>query len=363
MLRRIQIDSASEWDRCLAPLPRPHPLQSWAWGAVKSRWGWQMRPTLWLVDDRPAAAALILKRSLPYAPLSLLYVPKGPVLDFADAPLRQMIWQELETLARREHAIALKIDPDVVCAWGMEGTVAPAGVALAQELQHRGWRFSAEQVQFRNTVTLDLTQPEETLLAAMKPKTRYNIRLAARKGVTVRLGTTADFPALLQLYQTTADRNGFAIRPAAYYLDVWNTLYVAGMAQPLLAEYEGVLVAGVMVVRYGAVALYMYGASDEQERQRMPTYLVQWEAIRWARAQGCQVYDFWGAPDVFAETDRLWGVWRFKSGFNGQVAQHIGAWDYAPWQPLYWGYANLLPRYINWLRSRRPGAMSPADTT
>lgn len=361
MLTRLRVDSPAEWDRCLAQLPRPHPLQSWAWGTVKARWGWEMLPTVWLADNRPAAAALILKRSLPRLPLALLYAPKGPVLDFDNVSLRQQVWRELETLARQERAIALKIDPDVVCAWGVDGVVAPAGAALAQELQQRGWRFSAEQVQFRNSVTLDLTQSEEVLLDAMKPKTRYNIRLAARKGVTVRLGTEADFPAVARLYQTTARRNNFTIRPTAYYLDVWQTLYAAGLAQPLLAEYAGALAAAVVVVRYGDVALYMYGASDEQERQRMPTYLVQWEAIRWARAQGCRVYDFWGAPDTFDEGDRLWGVWRFKSGFNGQVVQHLGAWDYAPLRPLYWSYAVLLPRYLTWLRGRRSAVTGPGE--
>jgi lipid II:glycine glycyltransferase (peptidoglycan interpeptide bridge formation enzyme) len=99
----------------------------------------------------------------------------------------------------------------------------------------------------------------------------------------------------------------------------------------------------------------MYGASNEQERQRMPGYLLQWGAIRWAKAQGCRVYDFWGAPDEFIESDRLWGVWRFKEGFNGEVARFIGAWDYVTRPFWYWVYTAAIPRYLNFLRGRGEG--------
>ncbi|MFQ5422008.1 MAG: lipid II:glycine glycyltransferase FemX, partial [Anaerolineae bacterium] len=128
--------------------------------------------------------------------------------------------------------------------------------------------------------------------------------------------------------------------------------YEAGMGQPLLAEFEGEPVAAVVLVKYGRHAIYMYGASTGKERNRMPNYLLQWEAIRWAKAQGCEVYDFWGAPDDFVETDRMWGVWRFKAGFNGQVVRTIGAWDYVARPALYWLYTVALPKYLDILRSR-----------
>ena len=144
----------------------------------------------------------------------------------------------------------------------------------------------------------------------------------------------------------------FTIRPQAYYLDAWQSFYDAGMAQPLIAEYEGTPLGAVMVVAYGGRAIYMYGASTEQERNRQPNYLLQWEAIRWAKEQGCHVYDFWGAPDEFVESDSMWGVWRFKSGFGADVVRHIGAWDYAPNGLWYWLYTVVIPRYVEMLRSR-----------
>jgi peptidoglycan pentaglycine glycine transferase (the first glycine) len=352
-----QVTTPAVWRRALEQLPRDHVLQSWTWAQFKSRWGWTPLPLLLAIpqhSEKPLAAALVLKRRLPWLSFSILYVPKGPILDYSDASLRRVVLAELEQVARQERAIFLKIDPDVVQSWGMNTERAsPIGRKFREELQQRGWRYSAEQIQFRNTVELALQRPEAELLAAMKQKTRYNIRLAVRKGITVRLGTAADFPAIAQMYQETAARDDFAIRPIAYYLDIWNAFYEAGLAQPLLAEYEHKPVAAVILVRSGERAIYMYGASTHIERRRMPNYLLQWEAIRWARAQGCEVYDFWGAPDEFVETDRLWGVWRFKAGFQGEVVRHIGAWDY-PTRPFwYWLYNGAMPNYLAWLRSRR----------
>ncbi|VAW32326.1 tRNA-dependent lipid II--amino acid ligase [hydrothermal vent metagenome] len=155
------------------------------------------------------------------------------------------------------------------------------------------------------------------------------------------------------MYAETAVRDGFGIRPSAYYLDAWRSFQQAGMGHLLIAEFEGDPVAAVYLIRFGQRVIYMYGASTHKERQRMPNYLLQWEAIRWAKAQGCTVYDLWGAPDNFDKSDRLWGVWRFKAGFNGQVVRHIGAWDYPVRPLLYHLYTVALPKYLNYLRTRK----------
>ncbi len=352
----INEPSATAWQQTIEQLPLSHALQSWVWGDFKSRWGWSaQRLTLATPgnNERIVAAAQVLKRQIPRLSGSILYVPKGPLFESSDSSLRLRLLPALENLAKREKAIFIKIDPEIVRYWGAEKEKESAvGAKFVQELQKRGWRFSAEQIQFRNTVELDLTKSEEELLAAMKSKTRYNIRLAGRKGITVRHGTAQDFPAIATMYAETAERDGFTIRPIDYYLDAWNSFYDAEMALPLIAEFEGTALAAVILVRHGNRAIYMYGASTNRERKRMPNHLLQWEAIRWAKSIGCKIYDFWGAPDEFVEKDPLWGVWRFKEGFHGEVVWHIGAWDY-PAKPFwYWAYTQILPRYLNFLRSR-----------
>lgn len=350
------VNQPATWNHALASLPRAHALQSWVWGDFKSRWGWSAkRYTLTIAQSswEPLAAAQVLKRRIPRLPYSILYVPKGPMLDYGDSDLRQRVFANLEKLARREKALMVKIDPEVVRCWGADQErVSPTGARVVEELQQRGWLYSSEQIQFPNTVVLDLTRSEEDLLASMKSKTRYNIRLAERKDVVVREGSEADFAQIAAMYQETAARDGFAIRPVDYYLDAWRSFYAAGMAMPLLAEYEGQPIAAVVLIRFGDRATYMYGASTNHERQRMPNYLLQWESIRWAKNQGCTLYDFWGAPTTFVEDDPLWGVWRFKDGFRGEVVWHIGAWDY-PARPFWYNlYTRLLPRYLAFLRTR-----------
>ena len=346
------------WQAALARMPNAHALQSWAWGQFKSRWGWEARPmTLTVAGSswETTAAAMVLKRRIPRTPFCVLYVPRGPALDYHDVARRRQVLGKLEQMAKHERAIFVKIDPEIVHSWGLEEEerASPLGAAVARDLRKRGWLPSTEQIQFRNTVELPLEATEEQLLAAMKQKTRYNIRLAERKGVIVRRGTPDDFPTLVAMYQETAARDGFTVRPAAYYLDGWTTLYEAGMAQPLVAEVEGQAVAAVILVRFGERVIYMYGASSGEARERMPNHLLQWEAIRWARAKGAKVYDFWGAPDDFNESDRMWGVWRFKAGFNGEVVRFIGAWDYPARPLLYRLYTQAIPRYLNLLRARQ----------
>lgn len=357
-------NSPTAWETALARLPNAHALQSWTWGQFKSRWGWEAMPlTMTVAGNRwgPVAAAMVLKRRLPRTPFCVLYVPKGPVLDYHDVDLRRHVLGKLEHMAKRERAIFIKIDPEIAYSWGLEHErVSPLGSAIMRDLASRGWIPSKEQIQFRNTVELPLESSEDELLTAMKSKTRYNIRLAERKGVVVRAGTPADFPVIVDMYQETATRDGFTVRPPAYYLDGWSALYVAGMAQPLVAEVEGKPVAAVIAVRYGERVIYMYGASRNEARDRMPNHLLQWEAIRWAREGGSKVYDFWGAPDDFVETDRMWGVWRFKSGFNGEVVRFIGAWDYPARPLLYRLYTRAIPRYLSWLRARRGSQGEPA---
>jgi peptidoglycan pentaglycine glycine transferase (the first glycine) len=356
-MQTVSVDDRQTWDRALLALANPHVLQAWAWGEVKSRHGWRATRLLFQDGGRPVAAATVLQRKLPRLPVSILYVPKGPVLDWTNVPLAEFVLEELEQLARRRQALFIKVDPDVydpdvVPSFSPRPACAPATAGL---LGSRGWRFSDDQIQFRNTLLLDLTRSEDELLASMKQKTRYNVRLAKRRGVAIRHGTIADTDTFYHLYTQTAQRDGFAIRPFDYYRDAWGTFLEAGLAYLLLAEVEGEAVAGLVLFTLGATAWYMYGASSNRHRKLMPNYLLQWEAIRRAKAAGCTLYDLWGAPDNLDESDPMWGVVRFKLGLGGQLARGLGAWDFPSNRTGYRLYAEIVPRYLDWLR-RRPHA-------
>ena len=202
----------------------------------------------------------------------------------------------------------------------------------------------------------------------MKSKWRYNIRLAQRRGITVREGDGDDLVAFYAMYAETGERDGFLIRPYAYYAEAWTTMLTAqgDAANPaggalLLAEHDDSgPVSGLFLMKYGDRAWYFYGASTDMHRRDMPNHLLQWEAMRWARTNGCRVYDWWGAPtDLSDPDDAMQGVWRFKQGFCAEFQPHIGAWDYVTKPLLYRLYSEAIPRALELMRRR--GAASRQD--
>jgi peptidoglycan pentaglycine glycine transferase (the first glycine) len=351
-----------EWNEILHALPDPHLLQTWEWGQVKEAYGWKPNFHVWPEpqNDRCHAAAMILQRSIPNrgfaARLRVLYVPKGPVLDWRNPDIRGQTLDALAQLAHRAGAIFIKIDPDVRTGAGFPGSLEvvedPLGQGVIEDLKTRGWILSNEQIQFRNTVLIDLSISEEQMLLRMKQKTRYNVRLAERKGVRVRAGCLPDIPLLYRMYVETSLRDGFVIREEAYYHALWSTFMHAGLAEALIAEVEGRPVGAVIVFHFLERAWYMYGMSTQEHREKMPNYLLQWEAMRRLKAAGCRVYDLWGAPDRFDEQDRMWGVYRFKEGLGGQVVRTIGAWDLPVRPLLYRLYTQTLPRLLDVMRRR-----------
>jgi peptidoglycan pentaglycine glycine transferase (the first glycine) len=352
MIQPRLVTDGSAWNEMIVQLPLPHPLQSEQWAIHKGRFGWRAQRWVYVEGDRARAAALLLRRRLGRLPLHILYAPKGPLLDdWEDSRLVDTVLSHLEHQARRQRAIFVKIDPDVDYPPAPDESAA-CGDALVARLHARRWVFSADQIQYRHTMLIDLRPDEEDLLAAMKSKTRYNIRLADRRGVLVRAGTPADLPHFYQLYRETSARDRFLIRESAYYLSAWEVFLEHNMGHLLLAEADGEVLAGVFLFAFGRRAWYVYGASGNVGRELMPNYLLQWEAMRWAKARGCTAYDLWGAPDELVESDPMWGVYRFKAGLGAHFVRHIGAYDYPAWRPLYWLYAVAIPRYLNLLRRR-----------
>lgn len=364
------------WNQLIASLPNPHFLQTYEWGQLKAAYGWEPIYLAWSdtqfltlkepFSPPPApikAAALVLKKHVIRgglaAQLSLLYAPKGPLLDWGNAPLRERVLDDLQRFARRHGAIWLKLDPDVVLATGLPGAedeiTEATGSLVRSGFQQRRWKESGDQIQFRNTVMLDVSQTEEEMLTRMKQKTRYNVRLGPKKGVTVRVGGEKDWPLLYKMYAETSVRDGFVIRDEKYYQTVWKLFAKPQgepVAEPLIAEVEGQPVAAVFLFAFAGRAYYVYGMSIDAHREKMPTYLLQWEAMRWAKAHGCTTYDLWGAPDVFDESDSMWGVFRFKEGLGGQVVRTLGAWDFVP-NPLWYAtYTRFVPMLLDVMRSR-----------
>ncbi len=283
----------------------------------------------------------------------------------ADTVAEYAFWDGVHKAARKRGAIFLKVEPNVELG---EGTTK---ADMDRNMQALGFR-PARRLQPARTIVLDLAKSEDDLLKAMKPKTRYNLRLAGRRGVVVRrAGTMDDLRAFYKVLTVTGERDEFGIHKFPYYEHMWKVFGPDGdnSALLLLAEHpdeqeraEGPI-AGLLALKFGREAIYMYGASANRGREHMPTYLLQWEAARWAREQGCTVYDFWGIPDAPAEEDAegtgsndsvspvntrsgFRGVYWFKKGFGGREVDYPGAYDHIYNPLLYkawmrWRGANL----------------------
>jgi lipid II:glycine glycyltransferase (peptidoglycan interpeptide bridge formation enzyme) len=199
---------------------------------------------------------------------------------------------------------------------------------------------------------VDLRPSEEQLLASMKQKTRYNIRLAEKNGVIVRVTPKTDLDQIFMMYAETSIRNSFTIRNQEYYLSLWSSFIESGLAVPLTAYVDREPIAGLILFYFQNNSWYFYGMSLVKHREKMPNYLLQWEAMKYAKSLGCTHYDFWGAPSVFNDDDPMIGVYRFKSGFGGDVYQHIGAWDFPVKHLMYKSYTEFVPIILDMYRRK-----------
>ncbi|MBS1252220.1 MAG: Lipid II:glycine glycyltransferase [Anaerolineales bacterium] len=336
----------SDWDTFTAYSPWGHLLQSSSWGQFKSETGWEMLRIAGRTDEGVACGAQMLLRSTPGG--AVAYVPRGPIVA-PDADVLSALLEALTDTARDRGAVFLKIEPD----WPDDAT--PAG-----QLEALGFQPSDQTIQPCSTIVLNLRPDEDDILMGMKSKWRYNIRLAGRKDVQVRCATEDDMPAFYNLMETTSDRNEFAIHERGYYATAWQYFHPQGLAELFLAYYADELLAGLMAFRFGDTAYYLYGASSNQHRNRMPNHLLQWRAIQWAKQNGCTQYDFWGIPDAVGEAiargddvenkrGGMWGVYRFKRGFGGDVARTAGAFDRVFKPAHYWVGTRVWPRVRQWV--------------
>ena len=328
----MTILSASDWEYFLAQYPEVHLLQTRAWGDFKGKFGWT--PVRVSCDT---AGAQILFRQLPIG-LVMAYIPRGPVGQNWPA-----LWPEIDALCKKHRAFFLRVEPDI---W------QPVQPDLISRILP-GFYPGIQTIQPPRTILIDLSGNEAQILARMKQKTRYNIHLAKKKGVVVR--PSNDLSTFHQLMLETGSRDGFSVHSLEYYQQAYQYFNPHDGCELFQAEFDGQPLAALMVFKCGKRAWYLHGASTDAERSRMPTYLLQWESMRWAHSHGCTEYDLWGVPDEEEEvleaqfagkSEGLWGVYRFKRGFGGQIKRTIGVWDRA-YNPI------LYKLYQYWLNFRK----------
>lgn len=329
------------WDAFVAQDSRGHLLQTWAWGELKDAFGWTPIRVGVERDGSLVAGAQLLFRRM--GPFTIGYAPKGPVLLDDDPSTVSALFQALRDQASRRHCAWLTVEPE----WFDDEDDRVAWLTT------RGLEPSPLCVQPRRTVMVNLAPDEDELLAAMKPKWRYNIRLSMRRGVQVDQVEADGLDAFYQLMRITGARDDFGIHSESYYRAAWELFAPLGRVTLLQASYDGEPLAALMPFAYNGQAWYMYGASSNERRELMPNHQLQWRAMLWAKERGCSVYDLWGIPDVEGDDsgdDDLSGVGRFKGGFGGRAVRYVGAYADILLSPVY-----RLAMWARRFRSQRGG--------
>jgi peptidoglycan pentaglycine glycine transferase (the first glycine) len=317
----INVTDPKKWDGFIASQPRSQFTQSWAWGEFRVSQGQAIERLALMADDGAwETAALFIHYPKPLVG-GYWYAPRGPVaregLDASGAVARFLSAIEQKGLPQR--AMFWRIEPSFA-----QG--ASEGAALAAHLVRSHAYMPA------TTLLVDLSKGEEELMKEMHEKTRYNIRVAERHGVTVREASgPGAIEAFLKLNDETAARDGFVSQPSDYIRATYESLAAHGMARLRFAEKDGAVLAASLEVVYGDTVTYLYGASSSQARNTMAPYALHWDAIRSAKAAGKKFYDFHGVNPADASSPyfkKTWeGITRFKIGWGGERVDYAGTWE------------------------------------
>lgn len=304
--------------------PNGHYLQSPMWAEVKPQWQWC--GMLSYRDGETVGALSVLIRPLPLG-FTVLYAPRGPVCDREDESVIAELLAAAKEIAKELRALLLYIDPDETD----DNAAFHARMARLGFSERSSAGFGNIQPQYVFRLSL-IRESEEALFYAFSQKTRYNIRLAEKKGVKIARYSGAEtvpadalnaFDALMLI---TGERDHFIVRGREYFERLLVSL--GDSAQLFMAYLDGEAIAGTICIRYGEKAWYLYGASSNEHRNVMPNYLLQWSMIRYAMACGCTLYDFRGVPGDLDESNPLYGLYRFKKGFAGVHTKFTGLFVY-----------------------------------
>lgn len=343
MLKIIEINTqnqqeASRYEAFAQSITYSDIMQSIEWGKLKSKTGW--KPRYYLFEDNSGnvvASTMLLAYRLPVVKKYFWYAPRGPLVrDITNPDIVREVLQTLKSAAKKEGIIFIKLDPALELDTGkvFDTEVRKLG---AVSMTKAGSGF--EGTQPRCNFKLDINKSEEELMASFHEKTRYNIRLSARKGVTVQIETDREkLKEFYAVHQETAKRDGFLIRDISYYYDIWDMMYPSGKMKLFGAYYEGKMISATIAFYFADQCWYTYGASSNEHRNVMPNYAIQWAMIQEAVRQKCKIYDFRGVPCDYNPDDKLSGLIRFKQGFNPVHTKYIGEYDMVLNTPLYWAF-------------------------
>lgn len=310
-----------QYEEFVANHPNGTITQSVRWANVKKNWKHDIIVSR-AQDGTIKGGALILTKSIPLLGYSLLYTPRGPICDYNDQETLEDLLNGIQTVRKKRKGYLFKMDPYVLEK--DENTIST--------FREIGFSFTPNLADYKtvqsrhNYMLLDIhKKTQDELLASFHSKWRYNIRLAARKGVECRICGKEALPDFYLLYRETAIRDNFAPRALIYFANMLDAL--GDYARLYMCYYNDVPVSGAIATQFAGKTCYIYGASTAEYRNVMPNYLMQWNMMQWAIENKCHTYDFQGIPVDLSGTHPSHGVYRFKSGFKGNEMLFAGEFD------------------------------------
>ncbi len=326
-MRFVTKETEQEYTDFLEKHERCNFQQSLEWGKVKTNW---IKEVVLAEDEnhKIIGSICVWIRKMPIFG-NMMYASRGPVCDIHNEDVLKQLTEGVRELGKKYNAFVFRMEPDI----------KKNDKEFREIVEKIGYKVKDDAKDFKDEIQprfvfrLDIKgKTEDEILAGCHQKTRYNIRLAKRKGVEIREGNREDLKDFHKIMIETGSRDGFIIRSLEYFEKMYDELAPKHM-KVLMAYYEGKPISGIIPIMYGNKTWYLYGASSNEHRNLMPNYLLQWEMIRQAIQNGCDVYDFRGVSGVVDESHPQYGLYRFKKGFGAEFTEFIGE-VYLPFKPL-----------------------------
>ena len=300
-----------------------HPLQSWAWGDFKKSTGHIVERIGFFDQKKMVSGIQVIFSRLPGLNSTVGYVPRGLMPD-------QDQIDTLQSLAQKHQASYIKLEPNVAIKHGSQNSAFEQVTAFLK----KNGAVRGKALFTKYTYWLDLSPSSDELFEHLASKTRYNTRLAIKKGVKIIENSTLEgMEQYIRLMEETTKRQSFLNHDGNYFRALHKTLGEKGMMKIFHAVYEEKVLTSWVTFNFGGRFYYPYGASSNDHREVMPNNLMMWEMIRYAKSQGCQVFDMWGSLGPEPDKNNPWyGFHRFKEGYGGDLEEFIGTFDliYSP---------------------------------
>ncbi len=342
----LSTNQYGEYEKFVNTHPNGGITQSVKWHGVKNNW----KPEVVVSrddDGKIVGGMSVLVQKIPMIGTALLYAPRGPVCDWHNRKIMDDLKRGADELAKKHRAHIFKIDPDILDS---DEAFASMIRSMGFSQVKGGEGFETIQARFNYRLYLE-GRTEDEIFANLTQKTRYNVRVAQKHGVQIRVVGEEYLDDFIRIMQTTGERDGFNVRPKSYFKRMLDCL--GESCRLYMAFYEEQPVSGAITTNFAGKTCYIYGASDNANRNVMPNYLIQWEMIKWAIETNCTVYDFQGVSGNLEEKDNhLYGLYRFKKGFNGTLDELCGEFDFI-YRPL---TSKLVEKAIDlneWIRATK----------